>query len=111
MGASFGNSSTTKAPCEVSNLIMKLSVSCRLSFRHALVAGEIGVRAYITEAGEDKRLSHIRALRRTVLEEQPPRAGEVRGRPAHDLAQARERFQAGSERRPRLMGQSWRRHG
>src|SRR5205807_2605429 len=71
----------------------------------------IGVRAYITEAGEDKRLSHIRALRRTVLEEQPPRAREVRGRPAHDLAEARERFQAGSERRPRLMGQSWRRHG
>src|SRR5207253_8296827 len=53
----------------------------------------------------------LRALRRTVLEEQPPRAREVRGRPAHDLAEARERFQAGSERRPRLMGHSRRRHG
>src|SRR5216110_454430 len=29
MGASFGNSSTTKAPCEVSNLIMKLVLPSR----------------------------------------------------------------------------------
>src|SRR5881392_1083300 len=29
MGASFGNSSTTKAPCEVSNLIMKFVLPSR----------------------------------------------------------------------------------
>src|SRR6201984_654839 len=96
MGASLGNSSTVKAPCEVSNLTM-------LSFRHTLVTGKITVRAYRTEARGDKLAPHLRRLVRAVLEQQPAARGEMPGRRARDDTQAAERIRAGREGEARLV--------
>src|ERR1700679_2793923 len=88
-GASFGNSSMVKEPCEVSNLTMvEVSRAVRgkkgstpLGLGHALVPGEIAVRAYVTEAARDKFACDVRRLVRAVLEEQPAVTLEVvRGR-------------------------------
>jgi len=68
-----------------------------LSFRHALVAGQIAVRAYVTEAGDDKLTPHVRALGGAMLEQQPALRRKVPWRTAHQGTQARERIQAGRE--------------
>jgi hypothetical protein len=58
-----------------------------LSFRHALVSGEIAVRAYVSEAGGDKQGAHFGALSGAVLEQQPAAAYEVRRGAARQQAQ------------------------
>src|ERR1700733_11934905 len=98
MGASLGNSSTVKAPCEVSNLIMS-------SFRDALVSGEVAVRAYITEPGEDKLTADLGALGCAVLEQQPAPGEQVACCAAHQQPQALQCVAAGGERRARLVAQ------
>src|SRR5712664_1193125 len=77
-GASFGNSSMVKEPCEVSNLtmvqVLELFVEKGLrplGFGHALVPGEIAVGAYVSEAARDKFACDFRRLSRAVLEQQP----------------------------------------
>src|ERR1700756_536668 len=82
-----------------------------VALRRALVAGEIAVRAYVTEAGEDKRLPRLRALRSAVLEQQPARARQVHGCAADDRAKAREPIRTRGERGPRLVREARRRHG
>src|SRR6187455_2741567 len=80
MGASFSNSSTSKVPSEVSNTSMGQGASWPFAFGDALVAGEIAVRGYVSEAARDKRGTHGSGLGRTVLEHEPPAGAQVPGR-------------------------------
>src|ERR1700722_2365432 len=81
-GASLGNSSTVKEPWEVSNLTMGVQLSCvklraeklrdsPLGLGHALVPGEIAVRAYVTEAARDKFACYRGRLVGAMLEQDP----------------------------------------
>jgi len=76
-----------------------------LSFRHTLVPGGVAVRAYITEACQDKRLAHLSALVRAMLEQQPAPRQQVTRRAAHQRPQALQRVGAGGECRARLAGE------
>jgi hypothetical protein len=76
-----------------------------LSFRDALVPGQIGVGAYVTKAREDKFLAQPLALSRSVLEQQPAPCDQMLRRAAHESSQRRECILARREREPRLMPQ------
>src|ERR1700743_3416855 len=84
-GASFGNSSMVKEPCEVSNLTMGASFSSYswkeglrpLGLGHALVPGKIAVRAYVSEAARDKFACNFRCLPGAVLKQEPTVTLEV----------------------------------
>src|SRR5688572_32417578 len=71
MGASFSNSSTSKLPSVVSNTIDTFYLSGQLAFGDALVAGEIAVRGYVSEATRHKRGAQRLALRCAMFQEQP----------------------------------------
>src|SRR5690349_4340449 len=80
MGASLGNSSIVKEPCEVSNLTMVFSNNgaarredplSPLGLGHALVPGEIAVGAYVTEPTRHKLAGYCGGLIGAVLEQQP----------------------------------------
>ena len=67
------------------------------------MSGQIAVRAYVTEAREDKRIAHLRALVCAVLEHEPAAQGEVSRGTSAEGAQACQRVRAGGERQPRLV--------
>src|SRR6202034_599178 len=63
------------------------------------------MRAYRTQAREDKLAAHGVRLIRAVLEQQPAAGVQVRGRAAREHPQALERIRAGRERELRLVSQ------
>src|SRR5215469_5912883 len=71
------------------------------------MAGEIAVRAYITEPREDKLAAHRRPLSGAVLEQQRAAALEVLRRSAGDLAQAAERVRTRCQGETRLLSERW----
>src|SRR6478735_7279491 len=80
MGDSFSNSSTSKLPSDVSNTSMGQGASWPFAFGNALVAGEIAVRGYVSEAARHKRGTRSGGLGRAVLEHQPAAGTQVPGR-------------------------------
>src|SRR5580658_5447369 len=69
------------------------------------MSGEIGVRAYVTEAGEDKRFAHLCTLCRAVLKDQPALRLKMLHRAAHYRAQRLEGVPARCQREARLVPQ------
>ena len=67
------------------------------------MAGQIAVRAYVTEARVDKLTPHLRALGGAVLEQHPAPGRKLPGCAAHQGTQALERIGAGRESPPRFV--------
>ena len=67
------------------------------------MSGEIAVRAYVTEAGEDKLTPHLRALLRAMLEQQPAPGAQVRRRAPRQRTQALQRVRPRRQRQLRLV--------
>src|SRR5690349_6559184 len=104
-GASFSNNSTSKLPRLVSKTI-DTGLPAPLTFGDALVAGEIAVRGYVSEASRHKRGAHRRTLRRAVCEEQPAARLQVLRCPINKSGQRRESVAAGRERTARFVPQA-----
>ena len=77
-----------------------------MAFGDALVAGEIAVRGYVSEASRHKRATQRRALRRAMFEDQPAARQQVVRGSINKSGQRRETIAAGRQRAPRLVAQA-----
>src|SRR5688500_9812639 len=109
MGASFSNNSTSNVPSVVSKTSMDgcfPSGGGPLGFGNALVAGEIAVRGYRSEATGDKRRAHRGSLGCAVFEQQPASRCEMPGGAIYKSGERVEAVTARGERSARLEPQA-----
>src|SRR5688572_13271515 len=109
MGASFSNNSTSNVPSVVSKTSMDgcfPSEGGPLGFGNALVAGEIAVRGYRSEATRDKRRAHRGSLGGAVFEKQPSAGCEMPRGLIYKSGERAESVAARGERAARLEAQA-----
>src|SRR5215510_13895072 len=91
-------------PSVVSKTSMEMIPSGRgpLGFGDALVAGEIAVRGYVSEATRDKRRAHCRTLRRAMFERDPPTRLQMVGPTINKSVKGGQAIPSGCERQAGL---------
>src|SRR5262245_59654989 len=99
MGASFSNSSTSNVPRLVSKTNMGGKASWPFAFGNALVAGEIAVRGYVSEATVHKQSAQGRGLGRAMFQREPAARYEVSRRAVDEGVERPKAIAAGCQGR------------